>query len=355
MDPRRRRRGARRRHERQRRLRLPRRRPAHAADDVPRMPPSGVSSSAPRSPTATSPASVGVSSTSRRTSSRPTSSTSSAPCRPWPASPGTRVAYVKPHGALYNAVVHHEAQAQAVVDAVVAVDTLAAGPRACPGSVVLELATAAGLRAVTEAFADRAYTPDGRLVPRTEPGAVLHDPDEVAARVVRLALDGVVTAVDGTDVEVRGGVGVHPRRHPRGGRHGARGAARARGRRRRDPSLRGLIGADCGGGRLLPMGRCCPARRGGRHRRRARPARPPGAAGRASAGVPGWPSTTSSSGLAPLLVVLRDGAAPRTTSVGRASTLAAAAVDDAAPGGGRGRRRGRPCATTGPTSTRSAG
>ncbi|MHA3835011.1 LamB/YcsF family protein [Terrabacter sp. AAH1] len=115
---------------------------------------------------------------------------------------GTRVAYVKPHGALYNAIVHHEAQAQAVVDAVVAVDT-SLPILGLPGSVVLERATAAGLRAVSEAFADRAYTPDGRLVPRTEAGAVLHDPAEVAARVVRLAREGVVTAVDGTDVEVR--------------------------------------------------------------------------------------------------------------------------------------------------------
>ena len=115
---------------------------------------------------------------------------------------GTRVAYVKPHGALYNAIVHHEAQAQAVVDAVVAVDP-SLPVLGLPGSVVLELATAAGLRAVTEAFADRAYTAQGRLVPRTEPGAVLHDPDEVAARVVRLVRDGVVTAVDGSTVAVR--------------------------------------------------------------------------------------------------------------------------------------------------------
>lgn len=115
---------------------------------------------------------------------------------------GTDVAYVKPHGALYNAVVHHEAQARALVDAVVAVDT-SLPVLGLPGSLVLELASDAGLRAVTEAFADRGYTPDGRLVPRTEPGAVLHDPGEVAARVVRLGQEGLVTAVDGTDVEVR--------------------------------------------------------------------------------------------------------------------------------------------------------
>ena len=115
---------------------------------------------------------------------------------------GTRVAYVKPHGALYNAVVHHEGQATAVVDAVVAVDS-SLPILGLPGSRVLQLATEAGLRAVPEAFADRAYTPDGRLVPRGEAGAVLHDPAQVAARVVRLARDGLVTAVDGSDVEVR--------------------------------------------------------------------------------------------------------------------------------------------------------
>jgi UPF0271 protein len=114
---------------------------------------------------------------------------------------GTRVAYVKPHGALYNAVVHHEAQAAAVVEAVAAYDpTLPL--LGLPGSVLLDLAAEAGLPVVTEAFADRAYTPDGRLLQRTEPGAVLHDPEAVAERVLRLVLEGVVTAVDGRDIEV---------------------------------------------------------------------------------------------------------------------------------------------------------
>ncbi|GAB3052415.1 5-oxoprolinase subunit PxpA [Intrasporangium mesophilum] len=115
---------------------------------------------------------------------------------------GTRVAYVKPHGALYNAIVTHEAQARAVVEAVVAVDA-SLPVMGLPGSAVLELAAAAGLRTVTEAFADRAYTSDGHLVPRTEPGAVLRDVDEVAARVVRLVRDRVVTSVDGRDVAVQ--------------------------------------------------------------------------------------------------------------------------------------------------------
>jgi UPF0271 protein len=114
---------------------------------------------------------------------------------------GTTVRYVKPHGALYNAIVHHEEQAAAVVEAVRAVDP-GLPLLGLPGSVVLELATAAGLRTVREAFADRAYTPAGTLVSRREPGAVLHDPQQVAARMVRLVTEGVITAVDGNEVTV---------------------------------------------------------------------------------------------------------------------------------------------------------
>jgi len=71
-----------------------------------------------------------------------------------------------------------------------------------PGSVALEKAERAGLRAVAEAFADRGYNPDGTLVSRREPGAVLHDEAAVAARMVRLVQEGVIEAVDGTDVRV---------------------------------------------------------------------------------------------------------------------------------------------------------
>lgn len=114
---------------------------------------------------------------------------------------GTRVRYVKPHGALYNAIVHHEAQARAVVEAVAAFD--ASLPiLGLPGSAVLREAERAGLRPVVEAFADRAYTPAGTLVSRREPGAVLHDPQQVAARMVRLVTEGVITAVDGNEVTV---------------------------------------------------------------------------------------------------------------------------------------------------------
>lgn len=112
---------------------------------------------------------------------------------------GTDVRYVKPHGALYHAVVHHAAQARAVVRAV-AETSRSLAVLAAPGSLLLEFAAEAGLHAVAEGFADRAYTRAGTLVARSEPGAVLHEPVEVANRALRLALEGVVAAQDGTDV-----------------------------------------------------------------------------------------------------------------------------------------------------------
>ena len=115
---------------------------------------------------------------------------------------GVRVEYVKPHGALYNAIVHHEVQAAAVVAAVVAIDP-SLHVMGLPGSAFLRLAQEAGLSTVAEAFADRAYTPEGHLVSRREPGAVLHDPELVAARMVRLATEARITAVDGTEIEVQ--------------------------------------------------------------------------------------------------------------------------------------------------------
>ena len=114
---------------------------------------------------------------------------------------GTRIAYVKPHGALYNRIVHDTTQARAVVSAVRRYD--ASLPiLGLPGSEVLRLAEEEGLRPVREAFADRAYTPQGTLVPRSEQGSVLHDPRLVADRMVRLVTTGTVEAVDGTVVEV---------------------------------------------------------------------------------------------------------------------------------------------------------
>ena len=107
---------------------------------------------------------------------------------------GTRVRYVKPHGALYNFACVDEGQAAAIVAAVSDYDrTLPV--LTLPGSVLAQLATGAGLRAVGEGFADRGYRRDGSLVPRGEPGALVTEPGEVAARAVRMATDGVVTGV----------------------------------------------------------------------------------------------------------------------------------------------------------------
>jgi 5-oxoprolinase (ATP-hydrolysing) subunit A len=110
---------------------------------------------------------------------------------------GTRVSYVKPHGALYNAAVTHAGQAAAVVDAVLAFDRRLP-VLGLPGSALLRTAEAAGMRPIAEGFADRGYTPDGRLVPRRQPGALVHQPAVVAERAVRMATEGVVVAVDGT-------------------------------------------------------------------------------------------------------------------------------------------------------------
>ncbi|MEU4739875.1 5-oxoprolinase subunit PxpA [Actinosynnema sp. NPDC023658] len=109
---------------------------------------------------------------------------------------GTAVEYVKPHGALYNATVHHDRQARAVVEGVRAFGDLPV--LGLPGSRLLHHAERAGLRPVREAFADRAYTPEATLVPRTRPDAVLTDTDAVVAQVLRLAERGELVAVDGT-------------------------------------------------------------------------------------------------------------------------------------------------------------
>ncbi|TFV64833.1 UNVERIFIED_ORG: LamB/YcsF family protein [Bacillus sp. AZ43] len=115
---------------------------------------------------------------------------------------GDRVRYVKPHGALYNAIVHHEEQAAAVVRAVVDHDR-SLPVLGLPGSAWLRLAGEAGLTVVHEAFADRAYTPEGTLVSRRLPGAVLHDPDEIARRCVAMAAGEPIRDVEGGALTLR--------------------------------------------------------------------------------------------------------------------------------------------------------
>ena len=107
---------------------------------------------------------------------------------------GTRVRYVKPHGALYNTAADDAAQAGAVAAAVAAVD-----PRlpllGLPGSELAGAAEAAGLGFVTEAFADRGYLPSGRLMPRGTPGALLTEPDAIVTRAVQFARDGMAESL----------------------------------------------------------------------------------------------------------------------------------------------------------------
>jgi UPF0271 protein len=107
---------------------------------------------------------------------------------------GGRVAYVKPHGALYNAVVDHEDQAHAVVEAVASLDDRLP-LLALPGAVVLDLAERRGLRTVTEYFIDRNYTPAGRLVDRRRPDALITDVALAAERAVDAARRGTADSL----------------------------------------------------------------------------------------------------------------------------------------------------------------
>ncbi|WP_103172027.1 LamB/YcsF family protein [Paracoccus sp. SY] len=115
---------------------------------------------------------------------------------------GTRVAYVKPHGALYNTIANDARQADAVIAAIREIDPSLV-LMGLAGTRILDRAADAGLATVAEAFGDRAYTPDGQLVSRREKGAVLHDADAVAARMLRLATEGVIEAVDGSVLRLK--------------------------------------------------------------------------------------------------------------------------------------------------------
>jgi 5-oxoprolinase (ATP-hydrolysing) subunit A len=115
---------------------------------------------------------------------------------------GASVDYVKPHGALYNRLVHDADQASAVVAAVNSYDP-GLPILGLPGSELLKQAQEAGHPVFIEAFVDRAYLSDGTLVPRSQEGAVLHDVDSIVERAVRMATKGEVVALDGTLLQVR--------------------------------------------------------------------------------------------------------------------------------------------------------
>ncbi|MGH9270053.1 MAG: LamB/YcsF family protein, partial [Ilumatobacteraceae bacterium] len=117
---------------------------------------------------------------------------------------GAGVRYVKPHGALYHVATVDAAAAGAVVEAAAEYDPSLAVLGA-PGSELLRRAEAAGLEPVPEAFADRTYAPDGSLVPRRRPDALITDPATAATQAVRLVTDRQVVAIDGSviDLEAR--------------------------------------------------------------------------------------------------------------------------------------------------------
>ncbi len=109
---------------------------------------------------------------------------------------GTRLAHVKPHGALYNMAARDRRLADAIAQAVALVDRrlILFG---LAGSELVEAGKAIGLTVAEEAFVDRAYNPDGSLIPRGRPGAVIQDEQEVVARVRRLVHEGGVASLDG--------------------------------------------------------------------------------------------------------------------------------------------------------------
>lgn len=114
---------------------------------------------------------------------------------------GEKPRHLKLHGALYNMAARDHAIAKAVVQAVVAVDRSLV--LFCPGaSVLAEAGTAQQLRIAREVFADRNYLPDGSLVPRTRTGALLHDPEAAASRVLRMLQEKIVVAIDGTELPI---------------------------------------------------------------------------------------------------------------------------------------------------------
>jgi len=118
------------------------------------------------------------------------------------AAEGARLQHVKAHGALYNMAIRNRELAAAIARAVVAFDRRLV-LFGLPGTELLRAGEAAGLKVAAEGFADRAYEADGSLTPRDRPGAVIHNAEEVVRRAVRMAQEGVVTAMNGRDLPMR--------------------------------------------------------------------------------------------------------------------------------------------------------
>ena len=115
---------------------------------------------------------------------------------------GMRIQHVKPHGALFNMAVRNAELAAAIARAVAAFDPMLL-LFGLPGSEILKAGRSEGLRVAAEVFADRAYEPDGSLASRRKPGSVIHDPETVVARAVRMVKDGTVVAIDGSVVPLQ--------------------------------------------------------------------------------------------------------------------------------------------------------
>ena len=117
------------------------------------------------------------------------------------AAHGVKLQHVKPHGALYNMAAKDLDLALAIAQGVVSVDrdVILLG---LAGSQMLEAGRQTGLRVASEVFADRAYQADGSLVPRSRPGAVIHDPEEAISRTVRMVTQGRVIAITGEEVSI---------------------------------------------------------------------------------------------------------------------------------------------------------
>lgn len=125
------------------------------------------------------------------------------------AAAGTRVAYVKPHDALYNTIAVDPRQGAAVIEGIREIDPSLV-MMGLAGTRILTQAAEAGLATAAEAFADRGYASTGQLVSRREAGVVLHDLETVAARMLRLARDGLIEAVDGSTLKLRAdSIGMH--------------------------------------------------------------------------------------------------------------------------------------------------
>jgi UPF0271 protein len=118
------------------------------------------------------------------------------------AAEGARLRHVKAHGALYNMAARDPALAAAIARAIAAVDRSLV-MFGLAGSHMLDIGSDHGLQVASEAFADRAYEPDGSLTPRGRPGAVIHDPDLVVRRAVKMVREGTVTAVDGREIALK--------------------------------------------------------------------------------------------------------------------------------------------------------